>query len=474
MKFTMMATYVAVILIAMSLLSIYILGMISRNLYDSEQVDLFAKANIISDTVITADIDNVVGLRTNISQILSGSNIRSIVVRSDYRVTFDSNEDSDLAGKIIMREAINKCIAGGEQAYAVTEGSNDANMMTVAVPLKRGERTLGAVYLVESMESVDHTIDTIRRNMIMFAVIVCILVALLSSQLSLMTTAPLDNFTAIAKEISKGNFSVKAKEKGRRELVEMAKAMNYMSAELNDNEENRKKFVSDVSHELKTPLSTIKLICDSIVSTPNPDPEMIQEFLGDLSDEVDRLTRIVERLLTLTKMDANANNAKPEPVDFVVMLNAVVRKLLPNAEAKDIVLYSELEPTPFSPMLLDYDKIWEAIYNIVDNAIKYTPAGGFVKLSLTKNPGFVSVKIEDNGPGIPEAEQDKIFERFYRLDDSRTRDTGGTGLGLAIAKEAILLHGGTVTAENSPEGGSIFTINLPYSEGENPTERSLI
>jgi len=468
----MMATYVAVILIAMTLLSIYILGMISQNLYDSEKVDLFAKANIISGTVISSNDENIENLRTNINQILSGSNVRSIVVKPDFRVGFDSNEDSDLVGKIIMREAINKCMVNGEQAHAVTEGSNEVNMMTVAVPIKRGERILGAVYLVESMEKVDGTIDTIRTNMIMFAVIVCILVALLSFELSFMTTAPIDQFTAIAKEISKGNFSVKAKEKGRHELVEMAKAMNYMSSELNDNEENRKKFVSDVSHELKTPLATIKLICDSIVATQNPDPEMIQEFLGDLSDEVDRLTRIVERLLTLTKMDSNQNSAKVEPVDFVVMLNAVVRKLVPNAEAKDIALCSELNVDYLSPMFLDYDKIWEAIYNIVDNAIKYTPHGGFVRLILEKNSTSVSVKIEDNGPGIPETEQDKIFERFYRLDDSRTRDTGGTGLGLAIAKEAILLHGGTITAGNSPEGGSIFTITLPYSEKSDSPERS--
>ena len=463
MRFSMMATYVAIILFAMTLLITYTLEMFSQHLYDVERVDLFAKANIVSDTVISAG-DNQDALKDSINQLLTGSNMRSIVVKNDYRVTFDSNEDSDLVGKIIIREAINKCMTGGEQAYAITEGTGETNMMTVAVPLKRGERMLGAVYLVESMEKVDNTIDTIRANMIMVAVAVCLLVALISFWLSHMTTAPLESFTKIAKEISKGNFSIKAKEKGRRELVEMAKAMNYMSSELNDNEENRKKFVSDVSHELKTPLATIKLICDSIVSSHSPDPEMIQEFLADLSDEVDRLTRIVERLLTLTKMDQSHKIAKLEPVDFVVMLNAIVRKLQPNAEVKDIVLYSELTSEPLSPMMLDYDKIWEAVYNIVDNAIKYTPDGGFVKVSLEKGATSVQVGIHDNGPGIPDSEKDKIFDRFYRLDDSRTRDTGGTGLGLAIAKEAVLVHGGAINVDNATDGGCVFTITLPYSE----------
>lgn len=471
MRFSMMATYVAVILFAMTLLIIYLMGMFSQHLYDVERVDLFTKANIVSDTVISAG-DDAQLLKDSINQVLTGSNMRSIVVKNDCRVTFDSNEDSDLVGKIIIREAINKCMSGSEQAYAITEGTGETNMMTVAVPLKRGERTLGAVYLVESMEKVDATIDTIRRNTIMFAVIICLLVALLTLWLSHMTTAPLESFTKIAKEISKGNFSIKAKEKGGRELVEMARAMNYMSSELNDNEENRKKFVSDVSHELKTPLATIKLICDSIVSTHNPDPEMIQEFLGDLAGEVDRLTRIVERLLTLTKMDSSQNNAKPEPVDFSVMLNAIVRKLIPNAQVKDIVLYTELTQEPLSPMMLDYDKIWEAVYNIVDNAIKYTPSGGFVRVCLEKNPASVQVAIQDNGPGIPDSEKDKIFDRFYRLDDSRTRDTGGTGLGLAIAKEAVLLHGGTITVENADQGGCVFIITLPYSESAPDEERS--
>ena len=193
---------------------------------------------------------------------------------------------------------------------------------------------------------------------------------------------------------------------------------------------------------------------------------MIQEFLSDLSNEVDRLTRIVERLLTLTKMDANGNDVKPTPVDFVVMLNAIIRKLTPNAEAKNIVLYSDYPEVTLRPMLLDYDKIWEAIYNIVDNAIKYTPEGGFVKLGLEPGTNTVSVRVEDNGPGIPDEEKEHIFERFYRLDDSRARDTGGTGLGLAIAREAVVLHGGNIHVEDSKDGGSVFVITLPYRTDE--------
>lgn len=454
----MMATYVGVILLAMVLLSVYILGVVSQRLHDSEKVKLFAKANIVSGLITdTEEVDDAT--RFNIAQTLAGSSIRGIAVRTDCRAFFDTGAESDIVGKIVIREAVSKCMAEGDQAYSY---NNEAGTMSVAVPITLNGKKAGAVYLLESVVDIDATIDSIRTSLVFFAVLISILIAMLSLALSLMTIAPINNFITVAKEFSKGNFNVKAQEKGSSELREMAKALNYMSSELDNFEQNRKKFVSDVSHELKTPLATIKLICDSLITTDNPAPEMIREFLGDLSDEVDRLTRLVERLLTLTKMDAGQNNAAPTPVDFVVMLNAVIRKLTPNAEAKNIVLYSDFSVTALEPIMLDYDKIWEAVYNIVDNAVKYTPEGGYVKLGLSEKGGIITVRVEDNGPGIPDGEKEHIFERFYRLDDSRARDTGGTGLGLAIAREAAVLHGGSIGVHDGEDGGSVFEITLPY------------
>lgn len=456
-----MATYVVVILVAITLLSVYILGILTDSFYNTEKVKLFAKANIVSGLV--TDIENIgPENQENIKKTLYGSNMRCIVTGRDLRAVFDSNVDSDLEGKIIIREAINKCMANGEETYIKSRGLNETNMLSVAVPLIKGTKTTGAVYLAESIASVDAEIADIRRNLIVFAAIIIILIAMLSLALAFMTTEPIDNFIAVSKEISKGNFNVKAKEKGTSELVEMAKALNYMSQELGDFEQNRKKFVSDVSHELKTPLATIKLICDSIVTTDVPDPDMLREFLSDLSDEVDRLTRLVERLLTLTKMDANQKSMEAAPVDFTVMLKAIARKLAPNAHAKNIMLKADFEDITLEPVMLDYDKIWEAVYNVTDNAIKYTPEGGMVRMGLGIKNQMLVVTVEDNGPGIPDGEKEHIFDRFYRLDDSRARDTGGTGLGLAIAKEAVILHGGEISVKDARGGGSIFTITLPY------------
>lgn len=463
MRWSMMATYFVVIMITLVLMSIYILGVLSDSLYESEQVKLFAKANIISETlpIYMADTHSE-HLESSVTQPLAGSGIRGVVVNPAYTVLFDTNKEADLVGRIFMRDIL-KTAFEGNQAHALSQTENDIPMMSVAVPIKSGNQVVGAVYLIESVSDIDDTIGYIKMNLFLFSALISILVGMLSLGMSYIVTSPVDEVIAVAKEISKGNFEKRITVKGHNELAQMAQTLNFMSAELENLEEKRKKFVSDVSHELKTPLATIKLLCDSVVSAPDPDPAMTQEFLGDLSEEVDRLTRIVERLLALTKLDSNQDDINLTPVDFVVMLNAISRKLTPNADAKEIVLYTDFAGDGLGPILLDYDKIWEAIYNITDNAIKYSPAGGFVKMSMTRDEHEVLVRIEDNGPGIPESEKERIFERFYRLDDSRARDTGGTGLGLAIAKEAVTLHGGRIEVSSEGEVGSIFSIYLPYT-----------
>ncbi len=461
-----MATYFAVIMITLILMSIYILGVLSESLYESEQVKLFAKANIISETLPSyMDVGKMGEVEGTVAQTLAGTGIRGVVVNTAYTVLFDTNKEADLLGKVFMRDIIQTALEGA-QAHSLSKPEDEEHLMSVAVPVKNGDQVAGAVYLIESVADIDRTVGHIKINLYLFSALISVLVGILSLGMSFVVTSPVDEVIAVAKEISKGNFEKRIPVKGHNELAQMAQTLNFMCSELESLEENRKKFVSDVSHELKTPLATIKLISDSIVSTPDPDPAMIQEFLGDLSEEVDRLTRIVERLLTLTKLDAKREEPVLTPVDFVVMLNAISRKLTPNAEARGIVLYTDFSVGTLEPIMLDYDKIWEAVYNITDNAIKYSPEGGFVKMSLEKGDGEVIVRVEDNGPGIPEAEKEHIFERFYRLDDSRARDTGGTGLGLAIAKEAVTMHGGKIEVSSEGEVGSIFSIHLPYKPHE--------
>ena len=466
MRFTMIATYLAIIVTTLVLMSIYIISLLSENLYSTETINMFAKANIISETI--ADVwgsDTSATSAQKFSDVversLAGTNIRGVVTNKSYSVLYDTNEESQLIGKVFMRDVLKRAL-DGEQADIITTGENNMRLISVAVPVTFSGEIIGSVYLAESINTIDDTVRTTRNSLIVFSTLIVILIGMLSLGMSCIITSPIEEFIAVAKEISKGNFSKRVEVKGHNEIAQMAQMLNYMCDELELLEEKRRKFVSDASHELKTPMAGVKLICDSLVAAENPDPAMVKEFLGDMSDEVDRLTRIVERLLVLTKLDAGGNSLKLEEVDIKMLISQVVKKLTPIANAKDIVIYVDNHQTEFSPILLDYDKMYEAIYNIADNAIKYSPEGGFVHIDLTADNDYLTIKIEDNGPGIPEDERDRIFERFYRLDDSRARDTGGTGLGLAITKEAVLMHNGTIDVANVSDIGSVFTIRLPY------------
>ncbi len=465
-----MATYFVVIMATLLLMSIYILGVLKERLYETEQVTMFAKANIIADTIAPhVTMGTTAQAEQDVIKILSGTNMRAIVLDKAYHVMFDSN--SELLGKIFIRDIVNVAF-GGEQAFNLAENELGMHMLSVAVPIKTGADATGVIYLISSVDSIDKTLSFVTVNLLVVSVLISVLVGMLSLGMSYIVTSPIDEFIAVAKEISKGNFDRKITIKSHNEFAQMAETLNFMTDELESLEEKRKNFVSDVSHELKTPLATIKLICDSIVSTPDPDAEMLREFLSDLSDEVDRLTRIVESLLALTRMDSGKAQLKLVPVDTAAMLHAIVRNLTPKASEKGIVLYSNFTEELSHELMLDYDKIWEAVYNIVDNAIKYSPEEGFVRVSLHKEDKFAIVRVEDNGPGIPEAEKERIFERFYRLDDSRARDTGGTGLGLAIAKEAVAMHGGTIMVSSEGEVGSIFSIYLPIVTHEDEQAES--
>ncbi len=459
MRLVITATYLVAIAITLILMSVYILGVLGESLRTNESVKLFAKANIIADSLSQSDTMQL-DATMQIKQIISGTGIRAITVNPSCTVVYDSSSEASLIGKVLMRDVINNAMTG-TQSDAVTEADDGFNMMAVSVPVEKEGKILGAVYLTQSISDIDKTISHVRFNMIVFSVLISILVGMISVGMSFLLTSPIDEFVKAAKEISNGNYKTRLDVRGKNELKELSEAMNSMCEALENVDETHKKFISDVSHELKTPLASIKLICDSIVDTKEPDIEMIKDFLSDLSNEVDRLTRIVERLLTLTKIGNEEEKLALTPVDFNVMLNAIINRLKPNAEAKHIILCGDFDATDIAPVLIDYDKMWEAVYNITDNAIKYTPENGTVKLLLQKEKGELLISISDSGEGIASEERDRIFDRFYRVDDSRTRETGGTGLGLAIAKEAVVLHGGRIFVDESEFGGSRFTIYIP-------------
>ena len=230
--------------------------------------------------------------------------------------------------------------------------------------------------------------------------------------------------------------------------------------------ERQQIFFQNASHELKTPLAAIRLLTDSILQTENIDRETAREFVTDIGQEAERLSRITEDLLRLTRLDSNVLE-RPVVVDALPVLEQVMRMMSLVAQEKGTELTYRAEGT--CTMLATRDEIHQIIYNLTDNAVKYTPPGSTVQVSLFREGDQVVLTVEDNGAGIPEEDLPRIFERFYRVDKARSRAAGGTGLGLAIVRDTVEKRGGTVEAANRPGGGAVFTVRWPWREGGGQT-----
>ncbi len=459
----MVSAYLSVSLLALIFMSVYILSSLQDYFYSKEKVAMFTKANVVANIVLESQTTDPYALSEATTELFSDKPMRLMLLDTQAIVTYDNDSANSLRGKMFMKDTIKSALLG-EDSNSVYKNEGAANSMDVAVPIRVASKVTGVVYLSQSLSESDNFLGDITSSLIVISFVVSALIALMSAILAKIFTSPLIKLTNAANEISQGNFNQMVSVHGHDEIASLADTFNKMITQLALVEEKRRMFVSDASHELKTPLATLKLLSESILQSENPDPAMVREFLEDMSNEVDRLTRIVERLLDLTKNDSQKTCLQLETVDLNKLVTRIVRKLLPLARSKGIKLNFSYNPdVPHTQMLLDYDKIYEAIYNIVDNSIKYTDKGGNVKIALSADISKTVIEIEDDGIGIPKEDAASIFDRFYRVDKARARETGGTGLGLAIAQDAVVMHGGHIEVISEEGVGSKFVIILPYA-----------
>ena len=216
-----------------------------------------------------------------------------------------------------------------------------------------------------------------------------------------------------------------------------------------------------MSHELKTPMTSMKVLADSLVGQQNVPEELYQEFLQDITVEIDRESKIITDLLSLVKLDKKVSDLKIEHVNINDLLELILKRLRPIADRRNIDLILD----SFRPVEADVDevKFTLAISNLVENGIKYNVDDGWVRVSLDADHKYFYVKVSDSGMGIPEEALERIFERFYRVDKSHSREIGGTGLGLSIARSAILMHHGTINVSSKEEEGTVFTVRIALS-----------
>ncbi|MBQ9915385.1 MAG: HAMP domain-containing protein [Clostridia bacterium] len=452
--------YIAVILAVLITLSTYLLSILSNYLYDQKKMEMLTSANIIASIISENFTDEY--LSQQLPLLPMEKNARAIVVNTESMVLYDSYKETSIKGKTFINAAITEALLPNGKNSSAAYKENGSWFIDASAPIIKNAKTLGAVYLIQSGDSTQDVISHIRTAMAGLCGIMMLLMVFLSSGIAKTLTKPIERFTRFINNMPKDSLQ-HVQIESQDEIGQLAVAFNHLIDQMAELEEKRRAFVSNASHELKTPLSIIKLLSDSLMQTENPDPEFLKEFLSDMSKEVDRLTRIIEKLLDMTQMDSSQQSMQFVHMDIRELVSEVCEKLSPLAENKNID-FSLSQPDEEVILPVERDTLTEAVYNITDNSIKYTESGGKVSVSLTRDLGNVYIDISDTGIGIPKEEVQKIFDRFYRVDKARARETGGTGLGLSIAQDAVKLHGGHIEVLSEEEAGSRFTITLPYSE----------
>ena len=329
--------------------------------------------------------------------------------------------------------------------------------------LTQGGQTIGLLLFSSPIQDMMQRLTALQGRMALYFLAAAIAAMTIALVVSRVITKPIMTLTKGIQRMGRGDLSVRVPVQGSGELRRLAETFNVMSGKLEMLDKSRNQFVSNASHELKTPLSTMKILLENIIYQPEMDSELRTEFLTDVNREIDRLNLIISDLLTLVSMDSKTMRLKRETFRFADVVTDVVHRLTVVADKRRQEV--KLQVSDSCEMYADMAKLTQVVYNIMDNAIKFTPEGGLIRVRLVRSGRDAILRISDNGPGIPKEDQPHIFDRFYRVDKARSRDTGGTGLGLSIVNQLVLMHGGSVSVQSDEGHGSTFTVELPIHQG---------
>ncbi len=353
--------------------------------------------------------------------------------------------------------AIAAALRGQEQARV------EAEWIYVAVPLRRDQDIIGAVYLGQPLSDVAAVLADLRLRLLISAAVALLLSALVGLLLARAIARPVRELTLAANHLAEGNFDYPVDLRAAGELGELARAFRSMSGDLRRTLQMRTDLVSNVSHELRTPLTAIKGLIETLRDGAVNDLNARDQFLASIEGETDRLIRLVNDLLILSRTDSQALALHREWFDIAELAAGCAEELRPAAAAQRVALLVDGTATQVHA---DPDRIRQVLVNLLDNAIRYSPSGEAVRIGIAAAAGGVAVSVQDRGPGIPEAEQARVFERFYRVSKSRERDVrggAGAGLGLAIAQALVQAHGGQIELTSRVGQGTTVTFILPAS-----------
>ena len=451
----------SILLIVLVLMNTYPLLVSEDLVFRAKHTALQASASAINTAV--AGLEELT--EENVAQAMEAVEIdgvsRAVVTDENGLALYDTREVGSAAGYYVFYTELVQALRGYSAVYSVYE--EGAFRSSAAQPVLYRNQIIGAVYVYDYDTQQASLLKDLQNNLMRISVGIAILVVCVSLAFSRGLTRRLDSLLTAIRGVREGAYNQRAVLSGHDEYTQIAGEFNDLVDRLQETENARRRFVSDASHELKTPLAAIRLLTDSILQNENIDGATVREFVSDIGQEAERLSRITEDLLRLTRLDSGVAET-PERVEISPVLERVVKMLRPVADEKDVSIVtarSDGAAAAATP-----GEIHQILYNLMENAVKYNRRGGFVRVSVDMGEETSTITVEDNGIGIPAEDLPRVFERFYRVDKARSRAAGGTGLGLSIVRDTVSRRGGVVRAEGAPGGGTRFIVTLPCRLGE--------
>ena len=454
-RFKFILFILAILLVLILLLNLYPVTSSRETMIQEKRSSLTSQASAVSsalarlDPLAPEDVSRIIGA-------LDLDNFdRITVIGTDVGTIYDDGEGS--FDPEDLRTALR-----GEIAFQSALTGTDF-ISSIAVPIVSQDGLRGAVALYENDLDLARLLLTVRERIAVLSLMIGALVLLLAITFSWVVLRRLNDLTQSMGVVAGGNYSYRHTVTGSDEISELGREFNALTEKLETNEAQRRRFVSDASHELKTPLASIRLLSDSILQTENMDPDTVREFVSDIRTESDRLQRTTEKLLVLSRMDDDIK-VVPEPVDLKQVTLDTLSALAPLARDRRVSLGSQLDDG--CVVMASREDMERIIFNLAENAIKYNVPNGSVTVRLSEDDSSVHLSVEDTGIGIPEEDRLNIFTRFYRVDKARSRQSGGSGLGLSIVHDAVTAYGGSIRVGNNRPQGSVFIVSFPRPTSE--------
>ena len=451
--------FVAVILlILLILLNIYPITYSRDQIFEEKRTSMLSQVSGAASMLSSLDSLTEAGVKEVLSYMDLSKYTRTQVTDIDGTVIYDDAGSIGAASDILEIEEALSSKTVFRSAYTEAAFTSSA-----AMPISIKGNIEGAVYLYENdvtRGAMLYEMQTRIRNITIGIIGAGLVAAAVFSEL---LVHRMEELVRSIKIVAAGDYSHRLATRGNDEITELGDEFNRMTEKLDTTEKQRRRFVSDASHELKTPLAAIRLLTDSIVQSDGMDTQTMREFVSDIGTEAQRLQHTTELLLDLSRLDDDVS-VIPEPVDVKQAIVDAYTTVRPIADEYRVGIKCDLEDG--CVVMANREDMYHIAFNLMENAVKYNVPEGTVRVTLKSGDEEILLQVEDTGIGIPEEERLNVFSRFYRVDKARSREAGGSGLGLSIVHDAVLAHGGNITVGANKPQGSVFIVSFPKPTDE--------